>query len=162
MTDSLLSEELFGPVLPVIKADVDTALNTINGMPHPLALYIFSGLQKEIDHITNYIQFVGVTVNDMGLHADVPSAPFGSVGESGYGNFYGKWGFDTFSHNRTVVTIPGWIERFTAWRYPPFSLASRSEIDSSTPDFKKGEDRDDQRVGSSICSRIPIIDIFFS
>lgn len=80
MTDSLLSEELFGPVLPVIKADVSTALATINSMPHPLALYIFSEDKQEINHILNSTQSGGVTINDIAVHADVPSAPFGGVG----------------------------------------------------------------------------------
>ncbi|KAF2012918.1 hypothetical protein BU24DRAFT_494834 [Aaosphaeria arxii CBS 175.79] len=102
VTDSLLSEEIFGPVLPVISASLESALATINSMPHPLALYIFSQDKQEIDRILDSTQSGGVTINDVAVHADVPSAPFGGVGNSGYGNFHGKWGFDTFSHDRAV------------------------------------------------------------
>lgn len=48
-TDSLLQEELFGPILPIIKADYATAYKTISKMEHPLAIYIFSSKQSEIN-----------------------------------------------------------------------------------------------------------------
>jgi aldehyde dehydrogenase (NAD+) len=47
--DALLQEELFGPILPVIRADYVTAYKHINKREHPLALYIFSSKQSEID-----------------------------------------------------------------------------------------------------------------
>lgn len=161
VSDSLLSEEIFGPVLPVVKASVSEALGTINGMPHPLALYIFSKSKAEIDSILGSTQSGGVTINDVALHTDVPGLPFGGVGESGYGSFHGRWGFDTFSHNRAVVNIPGWIERFTAWRYPPFDMTNRSEIDMSKPSFKKGETMAEQRVGKSWLASVPILGLLF-
>ena len=48
--DALLSEELFGPILPVIEADYNEATRVIASMPHPLAIYIFSTNQPEIDY----------------------------------------------------------------------------------------------------------------
>ena len=130
-------------------------------MPHPLALYIFSNNQKEINRILDSTLSGGVTVNDVALHADVHSAPFGGVGPSGYGSYHGKWGFDTFSHNRTVVHIPSWIERFVGWRYPPFDVANRSEIEAGKPNFRRGETLEDQSEYSSIWSKIPIVGGFF-
>ncbi|KAL4885747.1 putative succinate semialdehyde dehydrogenase [Aspergillus karnatakaensis] len=147
MSDSVLSEEIFGPILPVVKTDVKSALRTINAMPHPLALYVFSKKQSEIDRILDETRSGGVTVNDIAVHNDVTSAPFGGVGESGYGSYHGKWGFDTFSHNRTVVYMPGFLDRFVGWRYPPFDMKNRGEVDSHKPNFKKGEGLADQRVG---------------
>ncbi|CAG8264692.1 unnamed protein product [Penicillium olsonii] len=148
--DSLLSEELFAPILPVIKCGLDEAIGIISSMPTPLGLYIFSEKSAEINHILNSTNSGGVTVNDVAVHADVPSAPFGGVGESGYGSYHGKWGFDTFSHNRTVVHMPGsWIEYFTGWRYPPFDLKNRGEVDPPRPKFRKGETMEDQAVRKS-------------
>ncbi|EXK29509.1 hypothetical protein FOMG_13984 [Fusarium oxysporum f. sp. melonis 26406] len=161
MSDSLLSHEIFGPVLPVIKAEAKKAIQIINDMPHPLALYVFSQSQKEIDEILSSTQSGGVTINDVAIHADVPSAPFGGVGNSGHGSYHGKWGFDTFSHNRTVVTLPGWIDRFTEWRYPPFNIANRPEIDAGKPNFKKGETLEEQRVGKSWFAAIPVLGYLF-
>ncbi len=48
-SDSLMSEEIFGPLLPIMKADYRKACEITNSMDHPLGLYIFSSDQKEID-----------------------------------------------------------------------------------------------------------------
>lgn len=158
MEDSLISEELFGPVLPVIKANMSDAIEFINQRPTPLGMYIFSEKKSEIDHILNSTNSGGVTVNDVAVHADVPSAPFGGVGESGYGSYHGKWGFDTFSHNRTVLHMPGsWVEYLTKWRYPPFSMANRGEVDIARPKFRKGETMADQRESKGLLSWIIVL-----
>ncbi|KAL3457144.1 Aldehyde/histidinol dehydrogenase [Aspergillus heterothallicus] len=151
LEDALLSEELFGPVLPVIKNTVPEVLSNLRNCPYPLALYIFSNSSAEIDTILNSTNSGGVTINDIAAHPEVPSAPFGGVGDSGYGSYHGKWGFDTFSHNRTVVTVPSWVDRFTEWRYPPFNINNRSETDAPRPSFKKGETLEDQEVSGWGC-----------
>src|SRR5262249_42210048 len=63
--DSLLSEELFAPIAPVIVADVERAIRIINSMPHALGLYIFSSDKAEIDHILDSTSSGGVTINDL-------------------------------------------------------------------------------------------------
>ncbi|KUL83430.1 hypothetical protein ZTR_10965 [Talaromyces verruculosus] len=151
LEDPLLSEELFGPVLPVVKRTVPEALDILRGSPYPLGLYIFSNDSSEIDTILNSTNSGGVTVNDIGVHPDVPSAPFGGVGDSGYGAYHGKWGFDTFSHNRPVVRVPGWVDYFLQWRYPPFDIKNRSETDAPRPKFKKGETLEDQGISRMGC-----------
>ncbi|KAL4911458.1 hypothetical protein BDW74DRAFT_172917 [Aspergillus multicolor] len=129
------------------RADLDDALQTFNSMPTPLALYVFSRQQSEIDRVLDSTNSGGVTVNDIAVHNTVVSAPFGGVGESGYGAYHGKWGFDTFSHNRTVVHMPGWVEWFVGWRYPPYDMKNRGEVDPPRPRYKKGETMEDQKVG---------------
>lgn len=147
-SDSLLSEELFAPIAPIIKADVDDAITTINSMPHPLGLYIFSKDQKEIDHIIDSTTSGGVTINDIMIHAGVPNAPFGGVGESGYGSYHGKFGFDAFSHTRTVVAPPTWLEKVMSFRYAPYNMDNRKYFDVKNKlGFKKGETMEDQRIG---------------
>lgn len=42
LDDTLLSEDLFGPLLPIVEADCKQVVETINSMPHTLGLYIFS------------------------------------------------------------------------------------------------------------------------
>jgi len=45
-----MSDEIFGPVLPIIKVkDVNAAIDIIKTMEKPLALYIFSKNQTTID-----------------------------------------------------------------------------------------------------------------
>lgn len=47
----------------------------------------------------------GVTRNDGIVHAVLPDAPFGGIGNSGSGAYHGKAGFDTFTHKRTVSNV---------------------------------------------------------
>jgi aldehyde dehydrogenase (NAD+) len=149
MSDSLLTEELFGPILPIIAADEISACNTINTMPHPLAIYIFSSAQQEINYILDHTLSGGVTINDTLLHAGAKEAPFGGVGDSGSGAYHGKYGFDTFTHKRTVVRLPDYLDRVLAFRYPPYDVKKASfALTPSKPKFKRGEQLEDQRVGA--------------
>lgn len=79
-------------------------------------------------------------------------APFGGVGESGYGAFHGKYGFDAFSHKRTVVAPPTWIEAALKLRYPPFDIKNKNKLAvKNNLGFKRGEGLQDQKlVGNSI------------
>ncbi|KAF4447583.1 hypothetical protein F53441_8911 [Fusarium austroafricanum] len=81
-SDAIMSEELFGPICPVIKATMDQAAAITNTLPRPLAIYIFSSERSEIDYLQDSTISGGVTINDATLHAGVPNAPFGGVGDS--------------------------------------------------------------------------------
>lgn len=148
LTDSTLSEELFGPLLPVLKADWRSACTTIASMEHPLALYIFSTSQSEIDSILARTISGGVTINDIMFHPAVPTAPFGGVGNSGTGAYHGKYGFEAFSHRRPVVRVPDWFEYLMGFRWPPYTDASLAKVPViKNPGFKRGEGEADQVVG---------------
>ena len=45
-----------------------------------------------------------VCINGTVLQIAAPGTPFGGVGESGMGAYYGRHGFETFSHRKTVLT----------------------------------------------------------
>lgn len=82
------------------------------------------------------------------MHAGVPNAPFGGVGESGYGAYHGRYGFNTFSHLRTVVALPTWLDRFMDFRYPPYSTNTKSMLSvKNRLGFKRGESMEDQVIG---------------
>lgn len=82
------------------------------------------------------------------MHAGVPNAPFGGVGESGYGTYHGRYGFNTFSHMRTVVALPTWLDRFMDFRYPPYSMSTKSRLSvKNRLGFKRGESMEDQVIG---------------
>ena len=36
--------------------------------------------------------------------------PFGGIGESGMGGYHGEAGFETFSHNRSIVDKKTWMD----------------------------------------------------
>jgi coniferyl-aldehyde dehydrogenase len=60
----------------------------------------------------------------------IPSAaPFGGVGRSGMGAYHGKAGFDTFSHQRSVVgsDLPFSLTGSAA---PPFGSSLRMGADA--------------------------------
>ncbi len=99
----ILSDEIFGPLLPVIPYDtLDDALAYVNDHPRPLALYYFDHDKARIDQVLNNTTSGGVTVNDTVLHAAAESLPFGGVGPSGMGSYHGQEGFETFSHKKGV------------------------------------------------------------
>ncbi|KAK7204235.1 aldehyde dehydrogenase 3I1 [Myxozyma melibiosi] len=149
MSDPLLSEELFGPILPVVKADYKSAYEIIRKMDHPLAIYIFSSSQAEIDEIIANTNSGGVTINDVLMHAGVHGAPFGGVGESGYGYYHGVHGFDAFTHTRTIVGPPTWLDKVMSFRYPPFHVKHIPKIEVKNKiGFKRGETLADQKIKS--------------
>ncbi|KAK3168341.1 hypothetical protein OEA41_004788 [Lepraria neglecta] len=149
MQDSLMSEEIFGPLLPVMKMSYQDACTTTQNLEHPLGLYIFSTSQPEIDYILSHTLSGGVTINDIMMHAGVANAPFGGVGNSGRGAYHGKYGFEAFTHRRTVVNIPSWFEYLLGFRYPPYGKEHISKVTVGNPPFKKGEGMADQSVGRS-------------
>jgi aldehyde dehydrogenase (NAD+) len=100
----IMSEEIFGPVLPVISyRTLDEALAQINARPKPLALYAFSRKEETVEKILEGTSAGGTLVNDAILHLANPNLPFGGVGESGVGSYHGVFGFKTFSHERAVM-----------------------------------------------------------
>lgn len=121
--DALMKAENFGPVLPFVKySDLDRTLDlVISNHDTPLVQYIFSQKEAEIQHILYRLRSGDCIVGDTLLHVGLTDAPFGGIGTSGYGNFGGIWGFNTFSHQRIVMKQPYWQDSLLSMRYPPFS-----------------------------------------
>ncbi|KAJ5101201.1 Aldehyde dehydrogenase C-terminal [Penicillium angulare] len=138
--DSLLSEELFGPILPIMEADLDSGLTFTRKTGQPLALYAFTQNSDEKHRILNEVQSGGVTFNDCMLHIVGRDAPFGGTGTSGFGYYHGYHGFREFSYLRTCTNaMPAWMESLMDARYPPYSL---KKIKKLSPPVKPGFDRD--------------------
>lgn len=123
-SSALMSEEIFGPVLPVLSFDdLDEPLTHINGGDHPLALYVFA--RKNAEAVLNATTSGGACINDTMLQIFPPSLPFGGIGESGHGAYHGKWGFDTFSHHRAVYRRPGFYVEPALAKAPYTALKER-------------------------------------
>lgn len=117
--DKVMQEEIFGPILPVIPFDrLDEAIGWVNARPKPLALYLFTTDKAIQEKIVSEISFGGGCINDTLIHLANPRLPFGGVGESGMGSYHGKYGFDTFSHHKSVVHRSLWPD--LKQRYPPY------------------------------------------
>ncbi len=110
-SDTVMGEEIFGPVLPILTYDtLEEAIDIVEEHPHPLALYLFSeekGAQKKVLELCH---FGGGCINDTIIHLATSAMPFGGVGESGMGGYHGKTGFETFSHFRSIVDKKTWMD----------------------------------------------------
>jgi coniferyl-aldehyde dehydrogenase len=104
----VLHEEIFGPILPIVPApDISAAIHYINARPHPLAIYWFGKNKQNMQRVLEETRSGGVTVNETLLHVAVLSLPFGGIGPSGMGAYHGKAGFDTFSHQKSILEVRG-------------------------------------------------------
>ena len=99
----ILQEEIFAPVLPVMTYDtLDQVIGYIEARDKPLALYIYSNDQANIDKVLSRTSSGGVTVNGIFSHYLENQLPFGGVNQSGIGSYHGVFGFKAFSHERAI------------------------------------------------------------
>lgn len=117
--DLIMKEEIFGPILPVLEYDdLDNLILNIKKFPKPLSLYIFSNDKDIQEKIIKDISFGGGCVNDTLMHLANPNLPFGGVGESGIGAYHGTANFETFSHKKSILNKPFFMDM--NFRYPPY------------------------------------------
>ena len=100
---TILQEEIFAPLLPVMTYEtLDQAIAYIEARDKPLALYIYSNDEANIEKILSSTSSGGVTVNGVFSHYLESELPFGGVNQSGLGSYHGIFGFKAFSHERAV------------------------------------------------------------
>ena len=120
LSDAIMQEEIFGPLLPILEyKSVDEAMQIINSNQSPLAFYIFADKKSFINNIINKIKAGGICINDTVMNFVNHRLPFGGSGNSGMGQYHGKYSFDTFSRKRAILKQPTIID--IPLRYPPFS-----------------------------------------
>ena len=118
--DKVMQEEIFGPILPVLTfKNFNEALLQIAAYEKPLSAYLFSDNSEEKEEFTTKISFGGGCINDVVMHLSNDYLPFGGVGNSGIGNYHGKYGFDAFSHQKAVLDRATWGE--PDLKYPPYN-----------------------------------------
>ena len=99
----IMQEEIFGPIVPVLTyKTIDDVIKYISGRAKPLALYMYSGNQDNIDKVLSRTSSGGVTINGFFSHYLENKLPFGGVNESGMGSYHGFFGFKAFSHERAI------------------------------------------------------------
>lgn len=99
----IMQEEIFAPVLPVMTYDtLDQVIDYIEARDKPLALYMFSNSDENIDKVLKRTSSGGTTINGVFSHYLENRLPFGGVNGSGMGSYHGYWGFREFSHHRAV------------------------------------------------------------
>ena len=119
--DEIMKDEIFGPILPVISfSNLDETIKIVKDRPKPLSCYIYSKNKKTIDKLLKEISFGGGAINDSLMHITNDNLPFGGVGHSGIGSYHGKYGFNAFSHYKSILDKPFWLE--TPLKYSPYSI----------------------------------------
>lgn len=117
--DAVMQQEIFGPILPILTVeDVMEAVTTVCCHPHPLALYLFTSDRQLVRYVMGTCSFGGGCVNDTVIHLATSRMGFGGVGDSGMGAYHGKAGFDTFTHEKSIVDKKTWID--LPMRYQPY------------------------------------------
>jgi aldehyde dehydrogenase (NAD+) len=120
-SDKIMEDEIFGPILPILTySDLGELLAKIKSLPKPLAGYVFSRNQQAIDRMLLSLSFGGGAVNETNIHVFIESMPFGGVGNSGIGIYYGKYGFDSLTHAKSILVSPPDVS--IDHLFPPYSV----------------------------------------
>ncbi|KAK7635043.1 Aldehyde/histidinol dehydrogenase [Phyllosticta citricarpa] len=156
MHDSLIQEESFGPLMPILPVDnLDEAIRIANEVDDtPLGIYPFGNKAETNKGMSMTCPLAhaltrpvldstlsgGASVNDGFFHGSIPTLQFGGVGSSGQGAYRGRASFEAFTHRRPVTSTPSWIEGFLAVRYPPYTTQKQNQyraMSGSKADFDR-------------------------
>ena len=115
----IMQDEIFGPILPIITYESkEEALAIIQKNPNPLAFYVFTENKADEQYWLTNVPSGGACVNNATMHITNHDLPFGGRGFSGTGGYHGKLSFDTFTHTKSVLKTPTWID--PSFKYPPY------------------------------------------
>ena len=116
----VMQEEIFGPIFPIMTfRDREEVVKFVNGREKPLAFYYF-GAEADGWDIIGRTTSGGACINDTIMHIANPNVPFGGVGNSGMGSYHSERSFLAFSHERSVIASPTWVD--LKFRYMPYKL----------------------------------------
>jgi aldehyde dehydrogenase (NAD+) len=117
----LMRNEIFGPILPVVTVQsLDDAIRFVNSRPKPLSAYLFTKSREVRERVIKEVPAGGMLVNHLAFQCSTAKLPFGGVGASGMGAYHGKWGFEEFSHRKSVLTKPTRPD-LSSFIYPPYT-----------------------------------------
>ena len=123
---SLMKEEIFGPILPVVSySNKDELKKILDNYKDPLAFYIFSNDKKFSNELIKMYSFGGAAVNDTISQIVNHRLPFGGIRNSGLGSYHGKQSFKTFSFYKPYIV-----------KSNIFDLNAKYKIDSSSVIYK--------------------------
>ena len=119
--EPLMTDEIFGPILPVISVpSLDEAIRFVNSRPKPLSAYLFTKTRAVRERVIREVPAGGMLVNHLAFQVSTAKLPFGGVGSSGMGAYHGRWGFEEFSHRKSVLTKPTRPD-LSSFLYPPYT-----------------------------------------
>ncbi|XP_073365019.1 aldehyde dehydrogenase family 3 member F1 isoform X2 [Aegilops tauschii subsp. strangulata] len=119
LDSAIMTEEIFGPLLPIITVKkIEDSIAFVRARPKPLAVYAFTDSAPLKRRIVEETSSGSVTFNDAVVQFGVDTLPFGGVGQSGFGQYHGKYSFEMFSHKKAVLRRGFLVEAML--RYPPW------------------------------------------
>ncbi|KAI4524946.1 aldehyde dehydrogenase [Schizophyllum commune Loenen D] len=120
--DALMEGEIFAPIMSIVPVDnVDEAISIIRSYSTPLVIHVFTESAETKDKFLYGTRSGTLVLNDTFMELGVHETPFGGLGDSGFGSFSGKYGFDTFTHQRSYINVPLAAEPLLGHRYPPYT-----------------------------------------
>lgn len=115
----LMQNEIFGPILPLLEyRDINEVIVQIRSGEKPLAAYVFGQDAAFAHKVMERISSGGGAINETLLQVSSLDMPFGGVGHSGMGAYHGKFGFDAFSHQKSILM--GQANIINHMLYPPY------------------------------------------
>lgn len=103
MSDKIMKEEIFAPILPIVTYNnIDAIYGIVEYNKNPLAMYIFSRDRRFINTIVKNIPCGNLCINDTILQVSNYNIPFGGRGKSGMGVYHGEYSYNLFSHTKGV------------------------------------------------------------
>ncbi|KAF0935904.1 hypothetical protein E2562_036656 [Oryza meyeriana var. granulata] len=119
LDSDIMTEEIFGPLLPIVTVNkTEDCIAFLKPKPKPLAIYAFTKDEMLKQRIIAETSSGSVTFNDAIVQYGLDSVPFGGIGQSGFGQYHGKYSFELFSHRKAVLRRSLLIEFM--FRYPPW------------------------------------------
>ncbi|XP_047068753.1 aldehyde dehydrogenase family 3 member F1-like [Lolium rigidum] len=119
LDSAIMTEEIFGPLLPIITVKkIEDSIPFVRARPKPLAVYAFTNSAPLKRRIVEETSSGSVTFNDAVVQYGIDTLPFGGVGQSGFGQYHGKYSFEMFSHKKAVLKRGFLVEAML--RYPPW------------------------------------------
>ena len=136
INSSLMTEEIFGPILPICEySSLQELIKYINSKPKPLALYCFSENSQVASELKDKTSSGAFVQNDAVMYLANNDLPFGGVGQSGYGRYHGKSGFDSCSNLKSVVESKCSDPFPVSSKFPPYTEANKVSIFKFRKDF---------------------------
>ena len=100
----LVKKETFGPIITVIKVDsVEEAIRRANNAPYGLHGSVWTADERRGIAIAERIESGAIAINDLGIVAGIPSAPFAGIKESGFGSVNGEDALRAYTQPMPII-----------------------------------------------------------
>lgn len=118
-----MADEIFGPIFPIYSYNnVFENIEIINKYKNPLTAYLFC---KNSKGLSEFIKSGSIVINDTLMQMN-SSTPFGGIGDSGIGNYHGKYSFDSFTYQKSILKRYKYGE--INLRFPPYTKIKYDQL----------------------------------